>query len=79
MSARILDGKAIADQIRQEIAIAVDVFVQASACHPCLVAVLVGDDQRVKSMFATKSERVLRLGSRARYFVSQPRHRRGSS
>ncbi len=43
MTARILDGKAIALEIRQEIAAEV-VLAKARGIQPCLVAVLVGED-----------------------------------
>ncbi|MGB6041612.1 MAG: bifunctional methylenetetrahydrofolate dehydrogenase/methenyltetrahydrofolate cyclohydrolase FolD [Pirellulales bacterium] len=44
MSARILDGKAIARQIEAEIADQVVDFIQNNALQPCLAAVLVGGD-----------------------------------
>jgi methylenetetrahydrofolate dehydrogenase (NADP+) / methenyltetrahydrofolate cyclohydrolase len=44
MTARVLDGKAIALQIRQEIALEVAAFLQETGIQPCLAAVLVGDD-----------------------------------
>ena len=44
MTARILDGKSIALQIRKEIAIEVAAFVEQRGIQPCLAAVLVGDD-----------------------------------
>jgi methylenetetrahydrofolate dehydrogenase (NADP+)/methenyltetrahydrofolate cyclohydrolase len=44
VSARILDGKAIARQIEAEIADRVVEFIQNNALQPCLAAVLVGSD-----------------------------------
>ncbi len=44
MTAAILDGKAIADEIRSEIAEQTAQFVAAKGIAPCLAAVLVGDD-----------------------------------
>ena len=44
MTARILDGKAIALQIRQEIRAEVELLVEKTGVLPCLAAVLVGDD-----------------------------------
>ena len=44
MSATILDGKAIAKQIRAEIAEQVTEFTQKTGVKPCLAAVLVGED-----------------------------------
>lgn len=44
MTARILDGKAIANAIRQEIAVEVSAFREKFSMSPKLVAVLVGED-----------------------------------
>jgi methylenetetrahydrofolate dehydrogenase (NADP+)/methenyltetrahydrofolate cyclohydrolase len=44
MTAQILDGKAIALQIRQEVKLEVENLIQTSGVRPCLAAVLVGDD-----------------------------------
>ncbi|MCU0958501.1 MAG: bifunctional methylenetetrahydrofolate dehydrogenase/methenyltetrahydrofolate cyclohydrolase FolD [Pirellulaceae bacterium] len=44
MSARILDGKALAAEIAAETAAAVAAFVQSTGVQPRLAAVLVGDD-----------------------------------
>jgi methylenetetrahydrofolate dehydrogenase (NADP+)/methenyltetrahydrofolate cyclohydrolase len=44
VTAAILDGKAVADQIRSEIAEQTAQFVAAKGITPCLAAVLVGDD-----------------------------------
>lgn len=44
MTARILDGKAIANTIRDEIAVRVSAFRERFSTAPKLVAVLVGDD-----------------------------------
>lgn len=44
MPATLLDGKALAQQIRQEIAAEVAEFIQDTTVSPCLAAVLVGDD-----------------------------------
>ena len=44
MTARILDGKSIALQIRKEIAIEVAALLEHRGIQPCLAAVLVGDD-----------------------------------
>jgi len=44
MTARILDGKAIANNIREEIAVRVSAFRERFSTSPKLVAVLVGDD-----------------------------------
>ncbi|MBN2580431.1 MAG: bifunctional 5,10-methylenetetrahydrofolate dehydrogenase/5,10-methenyltetrahydrofolate cyclohydrolase [Pirellulales bacterium] len=44
MPATILDGKALAEKIRAEVAEEVETFVQSGGMIPCLAAVLVGDD-----------------------------------
>jgi methylenetetrahydrofolate dehydrogenase (NADP+)/methenyltetrahydrofolate cyclohydrolase len=44
MSATILDGKKLAQQIRSELAEEVVEFIQNNGAVPCLAAVLVGDD-----------------------------------
>jgi methylenetetrahydrofolate dehydrogenase (NADP+) / methenyltetrahydrofolate cyclohydrolase len=44
MTATILDGKAIADQIRSEVAVEVQSWTAAHGIKPCLAAVLVGED-----------------------------------
>jgi methylenetetrahydrofolate dehydrogenase (NADP+)/methenyltetrahydrofolate cyclohydrolase len=44
MPAKILDGKTLAKQIRQELALEVDAFHKSSGVHPTLAAVLVGED-----------------------------------
>jgi methylenetetrahydrofolate dehydrogenase (NADP+)/methenyltetrahydrofolate cyclohydrolase len=44
MSARILDGKSLALQIRQEVAANVEKLVKSTGVQPCLAAILVGDD-----------------------------------
>jgi methylenetetrahydrofolate dehydrogenase (NADP+)/methenyltetrahydrofolate cyclohydrolase len=44
MSATILDGRALAQQIRSELAEEVIEFIQNNGVVPCLAAVLVGDD-----------------------------------
>ena len=44
MSATLIDGKALANEIRGEIAAEVSKFTQATGVKPCLAAVLVGED-----------------------------------
>jgi methylenetetrahydrofolate dehydrogenase (NADP+) / methenyltetrahydrofolate cyclohydrolase len=72
MSARILDGKSIALQIRQEIAQRVEQLKGRTGITPCLAAVLVGDDPasqvyvRNKEMACSKAgiaSQLHRLGS----------------
>ncbi len=45
MAATLLDGKALAEKIRAEIAAEVREFTSRSGVKPCLAAVLVGEDQ----------------------------------
>src|SRR3954471_493595 len=44
MSAKVLDGKKLAQQIRSELAEEVVEFIQNNGVVPCLAAVLVGDN-----------------------------------
>ena len=44
MTAKLLDGKALAEQIQQEIALEAAAFRARTGVTPCLAAVLVGDD-----------------------------------
>ncbi len=44
MTATILNGKALSEQIRAEIAVEVAGFVKKTGVTPCLAAVLVGED-----------------------------------
>ena len=44
MSATLIDGKALADEIRGEIAAEVSKFSHDTGVKPCLAAVLVGED-----------------------------------
>ena len=43
-TAQIINGKLIAQQIRDELAVEVVEFIQNNSVVPCLAAVLVGDD-----------------------------------
>ena len=44
MSAELLDGKAIANEIKQELGEEVAKFIEDTSVVPCLAAVLVGED-----------------------------------
>ena len=59
MSATILDGKQLAQQIRAELTEEVIEFIQNNGAVPCLAAVLVGDDP-ASTAICTGSARVLR-------------------
>ena len=54
MSAQILDGKALADQIQEEIADEVAEFIQNNATVPTLAAILVGEDPASKIYIRNK-------------------------
>ena len=55
MSARILDGKAMAADLRAEIAAAVAAMKAATGRVPGLAVVLVGDDPASRSYVAAKA------------------------
>lgn len=65
MSARILDGKAIADQIRQEIAEEVHSLAATTGLQPCLVAVLVGEDPASQVYVRNKERACAAAGMRS--------------
>ena len=65
MSARILDGKAIADQIRQEIAEEVRSLAATTCLQPCLVAVLVGEDPASQVYVRNKERACAAAGMRS--------------
>ena len=44
MPATLMDGKAIAKEIREQLAVEVAEFTDASGVKPCLAAVLMGED-----------------------------------
>jgi len=56
MPATILDGKALADEIRREIAAEVAMFTERTGVRPCLAAVLVGDDPASQSYVRGKQK-----------------------
>jgi methylenetetrahydrofolate dehydrogenase (NADP+) / methenyltetrahydrofolate cyclohydrolase len=56
MTAVILDGKALAEQIRAEIALETAEFVKISNIKPCLAAVLVGDDPASQTYVRNKQK-----------------------
>ncbi len=62
MSAKLIDGKAIAAQIRQEIAADVSVFRQEAGVVPCLCAVLVGEDPASEVYVRSKARACERAG-----------------
>ena len=66
MAATILDGKAIAGQIRDEVRLQVDRFIQEGGPAPCLAAVLVGDDPASQVYIRNKERACQRAGMQSR-------------
>ncbi|MCX7428427.1 MAG: bifunctional methylenetetrahydrofolate dehydrogenase/methenyltetrahydrofolate cyclohydrolase FolD [Planctomycetia bacterium] len=62
MTATILDGKALATEIRAELAVEAADFIQDSGVVPCLVAVLVGDDPASDVYVRNKQKACDRVG-----------------
>lgn len=62
MSATLLDGKALAQEIRAEIAEEVADFIQNNGAVPCLAAVLVGDDPASEIYVRNKQKACERAG-----------------
>ena len=68
MTARILDGKSIALEIRKEIAIEVAALVEQSGIQPCLAAVLVGEDPASQVYVRNKEIACEKAGIQSRLF-----------
>lgn len=62
VSANVLDGKAIADEIKSELAADVAEFIHNNASVPCLAAVLVGDDPASQVYVRNKRRACERVG-----------------
>ena len=62
MTAQIMDGKAIAKAIRDELTAEVAKFTEASGILPCLAAVLVGDDPASQVYVRNKQRACKRTG-----------------
>jgi methylenetetrahydrofolate dehydrogenase (NADP+) / methenyltetrahydrofolate cyclohydrolase len=62
VTAQILDGKAIADQIQTELAKAVAAFVDQRQAKPCLAAVLVGENPASEVYVRNKRRACERVG-----------------
>ena len=62
MTAQIMDGKAIAKAIRDELTAEVATFTEASSIRPCLAAVLVGDDPASQVYVRNKQRACKRAG-----------------
>ncbi len=68
MTARILDGKSIALEIRNEIAIEVAALMEQRGIQPCLAAVLVGDDPASQVYVRNKEIACEKTGIQSRLF-----------
>ncbi|MCU0709556.1 MAG: bifunctional 5,10-methylene-tetrahydrofolate dehydrogenase/5,10-methylene-tetrahydrofolate cyclohydrolase [Pirellula sp.] len=68
MSAKILDGKQLALQIRSEIAERVQAFRQSTGIAPCLAAILVGDDAGSQVYVRNKELACAKAGMESRLF-----------
>ena len=68
MTARLLDGKTIALEIRKEIASEVAALIAERGIHPCLAAVLVGDDAASQIYVRNKEIACEKAGIQSRLF-----------
>lgn len=68
MSARILDGKAVAARVEQEVAADAAALTRKFGTSPCLAAVLVGDDPGSALYVRLKAEACGRIGMRSETF-----------
>ena len=59
MTASIINGKAIAQEIRQQLKLEIDTIKERGDRPPCLAVILVGNDPAVKSMLATRRRLLL--------------------
>lgn len=62
MTAQIIDGKLIAEQVRAEVAVEVEQMVAAGLPRPGLATVLVGDNPASKSYVGSKQKACAQLG-----------------
>lgn len=62
MSARILDGKALAATIKDEISVEVAEFIENHVVEPCLAAVLIGEDPASQVYVRNKQKACERVG-----------------
>ncbi|NUQ65910.1 MAG: bifunctional methylenetetrahydrofolate dehydrogenase/methenyltetrahydrofolate cyclohydrolase FolD [Pirellulales bacterium] len=66
MTATLLDGKALANQLREEVAEKVADFIENNGTVPCLAAVLVGDDPASEIYVRNKQKACERVGIESR-------------
>ncbi len=64
MTARIIDGKALASELRDAVAAATRRLVAAHGLHPGLAVVLLGDDPASQTYVASKSRALVEVGMR---------------
>jgi len=65
MPTQIIDGKAIAAEIRAEAKVAVSQLVEEKNIHPCLALVLVGEDPASKAYVGSKVKACEEIGIRS--------------
>lgn len=77
MSADVIDGKAVANQIMVDTAVRAEQFTQRTERRPCLATVLVGDDPASHTYVRMKTNRCRDVGldSRAHHLPPAPRRR----
>ena len=68
MTARILDGKALAETLRQEIAQEVATWTKTSSAKPCLAAILVGEDPASQVYVRNKERACEKAGMQSQLF-----------
>lgn len=66
MTAQILDGKRVAAEIREEVALEVEKFVADGAPPPCLTAILVGEDPASQVYVRNKARACAKAGIEGR-------------
>lgn len=66
MAATVLDGKALAQEIRDELAVEVAEFIQDSGVVPCLAAVLAGEDPASQVYVRNKQKACDQVGIESR-------------
>lgn len=68
MTAQIIDGRAIAKELRSELTVEVSAFVNATGAVPCLAAVLVGDDPASEVYVRNKRRTCEEVGMNSQLF-----------
>ena len=65
MTARLIDGKSLAERLRRQVAAAAHNFTAASGRAPGLAVILVGDDPASQVYVASKSKQTIEAGMRS--------------